>query len=92
MFSLDFNANVKTGSRLERRKMMQSLPFYVFAYFLDASFRHWMQHIVREWCNLFMNFAFPISGEFYDNSKIFHEIFLVRSCVTIVCLRIFRTS
>ena len=58
------NANVKTGFQLEQRKMMQLQLFSVFAYFPDAYFRLWMQHIVPEWCNLFTNCEFLISGEF----------------------------
>ena len=63
MFSLVFSASVKTGFQLEQQKMMQLQLFSVFAYFQDAYFRLWMQHIVLEWCNLFTNFEFLISGK-----------------------------
>ena len=93
MFSPVFNANVKTGFQLEQQKMMQLQLFSVFAYFQDASFRLWMQHIALEWSNLFTNFEFLISGELsYFFFSEYIQCFLVRCCATIVSFRIFRTS
>ena len=64
MFSRVFSVNAKTGSRLERRKMMQLPLSSDCACSHEVYSQRWMQLTVRELYNSSMNFAFPILGNF----------------------------